>query len=127
MSTNQKAGYMIGLKTAMLTFQRKLNEKIFFSVKITEGNGSNHYVIKFVNCSRSVIFSGFSVSSTNITDCNDMTEKLLKVVLNTIKFRFSQVNLLIFSYGPMLKLSCSGSHLGFQINKTLHKIYKGLF
>jgi hypothetical protein len=61
----------------------KLNEKIFFSVKITEGNGSNHYVIKFVNRSRSVVFSGYSVSSTNITDCNDMTEKLLKVVLNT--------------------------------------------
>jgi hypothetical protein len=62
----------------------KLNGKIFFSVKITEGNGSNHYVIKFVNRSRSVVFSRYSVSSTNITDCNDMTEKLLKVVLNTI-------------------------------------------
>ena len=40
-----------------------------------------HYMIKFV---RSVIFSGYSVSSINKTDCHDIAEILLKVSLNTI-------------------------------------------
>jgi hypothetical protein len=31
--------------------------------------------------------SGTPVSSTNITDCNDITEMLLKVVLNTIALK----------------------------------------
>ena len=32
---------------------------------------------------RSVVFSGFLVSSTNKTDCHEITEILLKVALNT--------------------------------------------
>jgi hypothetical protein len=32
-----------------------------------------------------VVFSGTPVSSTNTTDCHDITEILLKVALNTIK------------------------------------------
>jgi hypothetical protein len=36
-------------------------------------------VIQSVTCDRSVVFS------TNKTDCHDITEILLKVVLNTIK------------------------------------------
>jgi hypothetical protein len=41
-------------------------------------------LIKFVSDLRqSVIFSGTPVSSTNKTDRNDITEILLKVVLNT--------------------------------------------
>ena len=41
-----------------------------------------HYVIKFV--SDMVQFGGTLVSSTNTTDCHDITEILLKVALNTI-------------------------------------------
>jgi hypothetical protein len=33
---------------------------------------------------RSVVFSGTPVSSTNKTDCHDIADILLKVVLNTI-------------------------------------------
>ena len=33
---------------------------------------------------RSVVFSGTSVSSTNKTDCHDITEIFLKVALNAI-------------------------------------------
>ena len=51
------------------------------------GRGVQYYVIKFVNDLRQVV--GFSpstpVSSTNKTDYHDITEILLKVVLNTIK------------------------------------------
>jgi hypothetical protein len=47
---------------------------------------SIHYVIKFVNDLRQV--NGFLwvlfVSSTNYTNCHDITEILLKVVFNTI-------------------------------------------
>jgi hypothetical protein len=46
-----------------------------------------HYVIKFVRavtCGRTVFFSGYSGSSTNKTDCHDITEILLKVSLNTL-------------------------------------------
>ena len=37
-----------------------------------------------VTCDRSVVFSGMPVSSTNKTDRHNITEILLKVVLNTI-------------------------------------------
>jgi len=37
-----------------------------------------------VTCDRSVVFSGYSFSSTNKTDRYDITEILLKVALNTI-------------------------------------------
>ena len=37
-----------------------------------------------VTCDRSVIFSGFSVSSTDKTDRHDITEILLKVALCTL-------------------------------------------
>ena len=45
-----------------------------------------HYVIKFVSGLRSVrgFFPGTPVSSTNKTDCHDITEILLKVALDTI-------------------------------------------
>jgi hypothetical protein len=51
------------------------------------GRGVQHYVIKFVRDLRQVgVFSaGIPVSSTNKTDCHDITEILLKVALNTIK------------------------------------------
>ena len=51
-----------------------------------------HYVIKFVSDLRQVgqWFSlGIAVSSTNKTDCHDITEILLKVALNTINPTFS--------------------------------------
>jgi len=40
-----------------------------------------HYVIKFV---RAWFSTGTPISSTNKTDCHDITEILLKVALNTI-------------------------------------------
>jgi hypothetical protein len=44
-----------------------------------------HYVIKFVSDLRQVGgYPGTPVSSTNKTDCHDITEILLKVALNTI-------------------------------------------
>jgi len=44
------------------------------------------YVIKFVSVLRQVggFLLGTLISSTNIADCHDITEILLKVVLNTI-------------------------------------------
>ena len=54
-----------------------------------------HYVIKFVSDLREVVFSpGTPVSSTNKTDCHNITEILLKVALNTIKPHKSQYCLL---------------------------------
>jgi hypothetical protein len=41
-------------------------------------------VIKLVNEWSVVVFSAAAVSSTNKTDCHDITEILLKVELNTI-------------------------------------------
>jgi hypothetical protein len=51
------------------------------SLKIPKVYSIQHYVIKI---GRSVVFSGTPVSSTNKTDCHDITEILLKVALNTI-------------------------------------------
>ena len=38
-----------------------------------------------VNCGRSVVYIGLPVSSTNKTECHDITEILFIVVSNTIK------------------------------------------
>jgi len=44
-----------------------------------------YYVIKFVSDLRQVmVFYGTPVSSTNKSDCNFITEILMKVALNTI-------------------------------------------
>jgi len=43
-----------------------------------------------VTCDRSVVFSGTPVSSTNKTDYHDITEILLKVVLNTINLTLTR-------------------------------------
>jgi hypothetical protein len=48
------------------------------SVKIEQELEKQHYVIKFV----SDLWHTSSVSSTHKTDCHDLTEILLKVVLN---------------------------------------------
>jgi hypothetical protein len=47
---------------------------------------------KPLTCHKSlmVVFSGYSVSSTNKIDCNDITVILLKVALNTIRIFFLQ-------------------------------------
>jgi hypothetical protein len=50
------------------------------------------------NRDRSVVFSGHSVSSTNKTDRHDITEILLKVVLNTIKPNLSHTWILAWEY-----------------------------
>ena len=60
------------------------------------GQGVQHYVIKFVSDLRQVSgFSGPPVSSTNKTDCHDITAILLKVVLNTIKPNQTNCTLLL--------------------------------
>ena len=46
-----------------------------------------HYVIKFVSDSKSVISLGTPVSSINKTGSHDITEILLKVALNTINLK----------------------------------------
>jgi hypothetical protein len=56
----------------------------------TDVDGSNPtqgnvYIIMLVTCNMLVIFSGYSVSTTNKTDRHDITEILLKVALSTIK------------------------------------------
>jgi len=57
-----------------------------------------HYVIKFIGDLRLVgFFSGTPVSSTNKTDRHDITEILLKVVLNTITLTLS-LRFYIFIY-----------------------------
>ena len=43
------------------------------------------YVINFVIYERFMVFSRYSGSSTNKTDRHDVTEIILKVVLNTVK------------------------------------------
>jgi hypothetical protein len=48
-----------------------------------------------VTCDRSVIFSGTPVSSTNKTDCHDITEILLKVALNIINPK-SNLNIMLY-------------------------------
>ena len=50
-----------------------------------------HYVIKFDSDLRQVggFSLGTSVSSTNETDCHNITEILLKVALNTINYHQS--------------------------------------
>jgi hypothetical protein len=57
-----------------------------------EVHSIQHYVIKFVSDLRQV--GGSPVFSTNKTDCHDITELLLKVVLNTITLK---INIYFFS------------------------------
>jgi hypothetical protein len=47
-----------------------------------------------VICGRSVVFSSTTGSSTNKTDCHDITEILLKVALNTINQTISGLGVL---------------------------------
>ena len=86
------------------------HKQIFFTcnVFILKGNSSNlcmlpyyHVRIPLVTCSRSVFFPGtpVTVSSTNKTYRQYITEILLKVVLNTINqtnLSLWQLNLIIF-------------------------------
>jgi hypothetical protein len=58
-----------------------------------------YYVIKFVSDLRQV--GGFLlalVSSTNKTDCHDITEILLKVALNIIALTSNPINSLMFEF-----------------------------
>ena len=68
-----------------------INTKVVSSNPIHgEVYSTQHYVIKFVSDLGQVWFS--QVSSTNKTDCHNITEILLKVELNTI----NQTNLLMY-------------------------------
>ena len=68
-----------------------INTKVVSSNPIHgEVYSTQHYVIKFVSDLGEVWFS--QVSSTNKTDCHNITEILLKVELNTI----NQTNLLMY-------------------------------
>jgi hypothetical protein len=59
-----------------------------------------HYVIKFVSDLRPVSgFLGTLVSSTNKTDSHDITEKLLKMGLNTITITLTQVHKVFSTIG----------------------------
>ena len=48
------------------------------------GHNTKYFQSLSVTCDRSVVLSGYSVSSTNKTDHHDITEMLLKVALNSI-------------------------------------------
>jgi hypothetical protein len=54
---------------------------------------------------------GIPVSSTNKTDCHDITEKLLKVVLNTI----NQIKPFLKELLPFLTFSIDKSRWGLEI------------
>ena len=58
------------------------------------GRGVQHYVIKCVSDLRQVsgFYPGPLLSSTNKTDSHDITEILLKVVLNTINNKQTNTN-----------------------------------
>jgi hypothetical protein len=67
------------------------------SIVFEELYSIQHYVIKFVSdmCQVGGFLPGILVSSTNKTDHHDITEILLKMVLNTITL---SLTLYIFSY-----------------------------
>ena len=57
-----------------------------------------HYVIKLsVTCSTSVVFSEYLVSAINKTDCDDITEMLLKVALSFIILALA-ITILVFPH-----------------------------
>ena len=72
-----------------------------------------------VTCDRSVVFSGPPVSYTNKTDRHDITEKLLKVALKTIKQ--TKTNKLSKKYVFVANESQVNSHLSYAI-QILHLI-----
>jgi ABC-type proline/glycine betaine transport system ATPase subunit len=78
--------------------------------------GARHYVIKFVSeCGRSAVFSGTQVSSTNKTDCHDITEIVLKMALNTIKPTKQHYNMTTISrYIPTIETT---------VNMLIHPYY----
>ena len=67
-----------------------------------------HYVIKFV---RSMVFTEYSVSSTNKTDRHDIIEILLKKVLNTIppKVNYYLIESLVFKKSVCTCYKCTAS------------------
>jgi hypothetical protein len=62
---------------------------------------------------------GIPVSSTNKTDCHDITEKLLKVVLNTI----NQIKPFLKELLPFLTFSIDKSRWGLEIFVFVSKIF----
>jgi len=69
-----------------------------------------HYVIKFVSDMRQfrVVFTRYSVSSTNKTDRHDITGILLKVTLNTITLTLYVVSDLLLKLTIQIS-NCSSS------------------
>jgi hypothetical protein len=69
-----------------MSYFQKENGGCEFKPVHGEAYSIQHYVIKFVSDLRQigVFFPGTPVSSTNKADHHDITEILLKVVLNTI-------------------------------------------
>jgi hypothetical protein len=64
---------------------------------------------------------GTRVSSTNKTDCHDITEILLKVALNSIKP--NQTNCLLSCWELLLKYPLSSFHMQININRQTWLIY----
>jgi len=61
----------------------------FFSIESSWGKvySIQHYVIKIVSATGQCFSLATQASSNNKTDCNDITEILLKVTLNTINLK----------------------------------------
>ena len=79
-----------------------------------------------VTCNRSVVFYVPPVSSTNKTDCHDITEILLKVALNTIKQTNIDSEAYLISCFYYLWYSDSNNHVILQNNSFwLYCCYEG--
>ena len=83
---NLHHGAVVVMIAWMLDLQLHLHS-VHITTKIhREGYSQQHYVIHFsVTCDMAVVFSGYSVSSNNITERHDIAERLMKVAYNTIK------------------------------------------
>ena len=69
-----------------------------------------------MSCDRSVVFSGYSVSSTNKTDLHDIAELLLKVALNILyQIKLNQLTLSITGHYMM-----QDSHRAASSSHTTH-------
>jgi hypothetical protein len=98
----------------------------------THGERCTRYNIMWwglsVTCDRLVVFSGYSGSSTNKTDCHIITEILFKVALNTITLtlyhsnEFPQVVAMIslFHYNIKYILDIIDSTLSENSHSSLH-------
>ena len=112
-SFNPVHGEVYSIQLYVISLSVTCDRSVVFSIQL--------YVIGLsVTCNRSVVFSGYSFSSTNKTDRHDITEILLKVVLNTINQNYITYINIIKSY-PHRSSHCNFRIIYHQKHKTLFK------